>query len=211
MGLLCNSADVFQSERTSSGAPPDQHTEVRDQLLRNGIDPGRATIVALNELRYWTPEQVQRVFDTLPRNREKFPFGPTFSIPNPTGWKMFILLFISRCGSLISLSVVLAAIPILVLGVVLGLYTFEKFIERVYEVLSVGDSSFYIKPSISQVRKAVQKWQAHRWGRFEARTSGYMAISHIWAETMGIFKVFTRTSCEWMWLDLITIPPGLSP
>src|SRR6202000_1958009 len=68
----------------------------------------------------------------------------------------------------------------------------------------------------------------NRWGSFQIMGTGYAAISHVWAETMGleyndekteqddrgfnlhhfvrIAEVAGKTGAKWFWFDLLAIP-----
>lgn len=216
----------------------DQHENVRDELKRIGIDATRAELAALNELRFWAPQQVKSVFETLAKDWTCFPLGPAFNKPGAKGWKLVAIMVFIFCLSVFAYSITLVfVIPHRLLTGKRN--EIKPILASLREIhTSIPGVFFYIKPPLHKIREAARKKQAlcvNRHGNFELRASGYMAVSHVWAEMLGwiapkgeemvpmddrglnkehftrIFDTFSRAGSEWMWFDLLAVPSNLEP
>lgn len=205
-----------------------RRSRVAEILKENWIGPTRCLHGSLNEFRHWAPEEVKRIFDLLPpiEERKLSPLGPESRYP-PSGRQRWQQLA-KKVGVLAATdAVVLGVSPLLLLSEQgrEGLGSVAKFNLR-----SIG-SSFFVRPSDDLMREAARTSRAlcvNKWGRFRILDQGYAAISHVWAETMGLefhdekvepddrgvnFDHFTRimaqaTKCgiDWIWFDLLAIP-----
>jgi hypothetical protein len=219
-----------------------QRQEIVQILRRNWVGPRKSQLASLNEFRHWAPEQVIRLFeDNLPpvtegspdKGRKLYPLGPLYR-PVPTDsrrWKQ-LAGKAAMVGALDALAI--ASSPLLMLASKEQRKQTVKWMSDMN--VSVISSSFFIKPDHKLVQQAAASGQAlcvNRWGTFQVMGSGYAAISHVWAETMGleyndekieqdergfnmhhfirIMDVVRKTGSEWFWFDLLAIPKGADP
>ena len=90
----------------------------------------------------------------------------------------------------------------------------------------------FVKPPMSLLRHSVNERAAlcvNKLGKFQVRTGGYAAMSHVWGETCGwntptswepidpelrkkgiiyshFIKFFDRCDAEWLWVDILAMP-----
>lgn len=212
-------------------------TEVRErrlqieQVLRNNwIGPHRALMCSANEFKNWQPDEVEALFRLLPdlKERKLSPHGPG-SRPPPTGAqhvKQFAMK-IAMVGAVDVLA--LAVSPLALVSKPVRKELWSSVAKLNFDVIS---SSFFVKCPLELLRQAADAGMAvcvNQQGHFSVRGSGYAAISHVWAETMGLefndekielddrginYFHFSRiisaavaaSTHEWFWLDLLAVP-----
>ncbi|KAH0591662.1 hypothetical protein MHUMG1_10603 [Metarhizium humberi] len=203
---------------------------IEKMLRTNRIGPHRALICATNEFRHWQPSDVEALFKLLPdlKERKLSPHGPE-SRHVPRGnrrWKE-LAIKMAVLGAVDAVAIV--ASPLALLSKTVRHEALPGLIRFNYE--SIG-SSLFVKCPFHLLRQAAHTGMAvcvNRVGHFSLRNSGYAAISHVWAETMGLefnnekvdqddrgidYKHFGRimsgavasTGHEWFWLDLLAVP-----
>jgi hypothetical protein len=201
------------------------------QILRNNwIGAHRAHICSINEFKHWHPSHVEALFKLLPdlNERKLSPHGPQ-SRPPPTGTqhlKEFALK--AAMVGLVDIGAVTLSPFALVSKTVR-----KEWLPGIAKlnVDAIG-SSFFVRCPLALLRQAADAGMAvcvNRYGQFSVRNSGYAAISHVWAETMGLefndekiahddrginYAHFSRivsaavasSGHEWFWLDLLAVP-----
>jgi hypothetical protein len=213
--------------------------EVVQILKRNWIGKNKSLLASLNEFRHWTPQQVTELFDNnLPPiikgdsegARRLYPLGPLYrTLPTDSRrWKQ-LAGKVAMVGALDA--VALATSPLLFFANKEQRKQTVKWLADI-NVSSIS-SSFFIKPDHALIQQAATSGHAlcvNRWGTFRVMNSGYAAISHVWAETMGleyndekteqdergfnmhhflrIADFASKTGSEWFWFDLLAIPKG---
>lgn len=211
-------------------------SQIKQLLTDNWVGPKRSLLASLNEFRHWSPEQVIELFNLLPsiqnKDRKLYPLGPEHQ-KIPTGSRRWLELG----GKVAFLAAVDAiAVPF---SPLLMLKPKEERGKAVREIGRVNTdillSSFFVKLPLDEMEKAAEKGMAlcvNKWGQHKMMTSGYAAISHVWAETMGlefnnekteqdergfnmghfnrIMREACRTGYEWFWFDLLSIPKNES-
>lgn len=98
-------------------------------------------------------------------------------------------------------------------------FDFERWTSRIFE-----RSPKWIKAPRHLMEQAVKEDKAlclNAHGKWSLRSTGYMALSHVWSEGIQsdpdghgfqqkqlarIFEVITRTGAEWIWMDVLAIP-----
>lgn len=210
------------------------------QILRaNYIGPRRSLLGSLNEFRHWTPQEVRDLFEkNLPpivqgdadRSRKLYPLGPLYrSVPSDSKRWKDLATKAAMVGALDALAVPFS--PLLLLA---SKDERKKTLRWMSDLhVSAISSSFFVKANQTLLEQAAHSGKAlcvNRWGTFRVMDSGYVAISHVWAETMGleyndekteqdergfnmhhfirIMDVVRRTGHEWFWFDLLAIPKG---
>ncbi|RMZ72572.1 monocarboxylate transporter [Pyrenophora seminiperda CCB06] len=102
--------------------------------------------------------------------------------------------------------------------------------------VDILSSSLFVSTTLDLMEEAGRRKQAlcvNKWGQFRMLNSGYAAISHVWAETMGlefhdekieqdergllmlhfnkIMNKALQCGYKWIWLDLLAIPKKTAP
>lgn len=201
------------------------------QILRsNYVGAHRALICATNEFRHWQPSEVEALWKLLPdlELRKLSPHGPE-SRHVPRGGRRWAELAMKTAVIGAVDAAALVASPLALLSKTVRQEALPGLIKLNYE--SIG-SSFFVKCPLDLLRQAAHAGMAvcvSRGGDFSVRSSGYAAISHAWAETMGLeyndekvdhddrginYKHFGRiisdavasTGHHWFWLDLLAVP-----
>lgn len=191
---------------------------------------------SLNEFRNWQPEWVADLFSDFPPlpDRQLYPMGPECRYPPPGSqrWKEF-------AGKL-AIAGVADAMALATLPLTLPFFSKQQRKEAVSGLVDVNvqtvTSSLFVSASLELMEEAGRRNQAlcvNKWGQFKILNSGYAAISHVWAETMGLEfnnekieqdgrgmlmmhlnKIMGKAlQCghEWIWFDLLTIPKKSDP
>ncbi|KAJ2980397.1 hypothetical protein NQ176_g2669 [Zarea fungicola] len=214
----------------SKEATRERCIQIEKILRTNWIGPHRALICAANEFRHWQPSEVEALLGLLPdlKDRKLSPHGPE-TRPAPRGnqrWKELAL----TTSLLVAVdAVAIAASPLALLSKTVRREALPGLIKFNYEAIG---SSFFVKCPTHLLRQAADAGMAvcvNGAGNFSVRSSGYAAISHVWAETMGLefndekiehddrginYKHFGRiisnavasTGHQWFWLDLLAVP-----
>lgn len=208
----------------------ERRSQIEKVLLDNWIGPHRSQICAINEFKHWHVSEVEALFTLLPplKDRKLSPHGPE-SRPPPRGnqrWKD-----LAKKTAMIGFVdlLVVASTPLILLSKTARKETLPALIKLNYDAIG---SSFFVSCPMDLLRKAAQDKMAvcvNPRGQFSIRSSGYAAISHVWAETMGLefndekitqderginYAHFGRiishaaasSGCEWFWLDLLAVP-----
>ncbi|KAI9146828.1 hypothetical protein HJFPF1_13396 [Paramyrothecium foliicola] len=202
-----------------------------EQVLRdNWIGPHRAQMCSINDFKYWQPSEVEALFKLLPdiKDRKLSPHGPE-SRPPPKGnqrWKE-LAMKTAMVGAVDAFAV--AVSPLALISKTARKEVLPAIVKLNYDAIG---SSFFVKCPVDLLQQAARSNAAvcvNRWGQFSIRTSGYAAISHVWAETMGLefndekieqddrginYAHFSRivssivvsSGYEWFWLDLLAVP-----
>ncbi|KAL4901506.1 hypothetical protein BDW74DRAFT_181796 [Aspergillus multicolor] len=211
--------------------PAPTRTQIRAILRTNNVGPERALQASLNEFRHWSPSDVAALFKDFPPlpDRRLYPLGPECRYP-PPGRRRWAEL----AGKIATLAIVdtvaLATAPI-------TLATMDAA-QRRNATAQLRDvhvdmlaTSLFVAPSLQLMEEAGKSGMAlcvNQLGQFRLLSSGYAAISHVWAETMGlqfndkkieqdergllrshfnkIMGVVARAGYEWVWFDLLAIP-----
>ena len=234
----------FQSSSTTAlQSPPTTTKPLRQQtaqILRvNYIGKNKALLASLNEFRHWSPQDVSDLFiQNLPPivkgdaegSRRLYPLGPLYrTLPNDSRrWKQLAAKS-AMIGALDMMAV--ASSPLLLFA---NQEQRGKTLKWMRDInISSISSSFFIKAPAHLIEQAAVQGKAlcvNRWGTFQIMSSGYAAISHVWAETMGleyndekteqdergfnmhhfirIADVARKSGAEWFWFDLLAIPKG---
>jgi hypothetical protein len=211
--------------------------EVRERYLRihqilrdNWIGPHRAHICSINDFKHWQPSEVEALFKLLPdiKERKLSPHGPIFRYP-PTGTKHVkeFAMKIAMVGAIDAVAVTVS--PLALISRTVRKEWLPSIAKLNYDTIG---SSVFVKCPLDLLRQAADSHLAvcvNQYGQFSVRGSGYAAISHVWAETMGLEfndeKVehdnrglnhahFNRivsaaaasSNHEWFWLDLLAVP-----
>jgi len=103
-------------------------------------------------------------------------------------------------------------------------FDFERWTSKIFE-----ESPKWIKAPRKLMEQAVEEDKAlclNAAGQWSLRTTGYMALSHVWIEGIQsdpdgrgfqqkqlsrIFEVIKKTGAEWIWMDVLAIPGGGGP
>lgn len=215
----------------------DTKAEVRERCLRigqilrdNWIGPHRADMCSTNEFKYWQPSEVEALFKLLPdlKERKLSPHGPGSRSP-PTGTQHLkeFGMKIAMVGALDAGAVAIA--PLALISKTVRKEWLPSIIKLNYDAIG---SSFFVKCPLDLLRQAAGAGMAvcvNQWGKFSVRGSGYAAISHVWAETMGlefndekiehddrginrahfsriVSAAVASSNHEWFWLDLLAVP-----
>jgi hypothetical protein len=202
-----------------------------DQILRdNWIGAHRAHMCSGNEFKHWHPSHVEALFKLLPdiKERKLSPHGPQ-SRPPPTG-NQHLKEFALKAAMVSLLDV--GAVTLSPFALVSRTVRKEWLPDIARTNFDVIGSSFFVRCPLALLRQAAAAGMAvcvNRYGLFSVRNSGYAAISHVWAETMGLqfndekiehderginFAHFSRivsatvtsSKHEWFWLDLLAVP-----
>ncbi|KAL4984220.1 hypothetical protein BDW68DRAFT_21375 [Aspergillus falconensis] len=210
--------------------------EIRNILRANYVGPERAMQASLNEFRHWSPREVASLFENFPPlpERRLYPLGPDSRYP-PPGRRRWAELAAKVATLAVVDTIAVAASP-----VALATWDAEKRKKAASQLLDLNvnmvSSSLFVAPPLSLMEQAGRVGQAlcvNKWGQFRILGSGYAAISHVWAETMGLEynnekvdqdergllrahfnKIMGKASqCgyEWVWLDLLAIPKKSDP
>lgn len=215
----------------------DNKAEVRErclliqEILRNNwIGAHRAHMCSINDFKHWKPSEVEALFELLPdlKERKLSPHGPE-SRPPPAGsghWKHFAMK-VAMIGAVDTMAVAIS--PLALVSKKLRKELWPAITKLNFELIG---SSFFVKCPLDLLRQAAAAGMAvcvNRFGQFSVRGSGYAAISHVWAETMGlefnnekveqddrgldyahfsriISAAVTSSTHEWFWLDLLAVP-----
>ncbi|OBT62970.1 hypothetical protein VE03_07613 [Pseudogymnoascus sp. 23342-1-I1] len=208
----------------------ERRSQIEKVLLNNWIGPHRSQVCAINEFKHWQVSEVEALFALLPplNDRKLSPHGPECR-PPPRGNQRWKELAMKTAIMGITDLMVVAVSPLIVFSKTARKETVPQLVKLHYD--SIG-SSFFVSSPMDMLRQAAQTKMAvcvNSWGRFSIRSSGYAAISHVWAETMGlefqdekimqderginyshfsriISKAAASSSCEWFWLDLLAVP-----
>lgn len=205
-----------------------RHQEIEHLLIDNWVGAKRALLASLNEFRYWTVEEVEAVFAFLPLIEDRLlsPHGPHYRYA-PIGLRRWGELAGKTALAGFASSAVVLASPFMASSS----EGREKLAGAFKANFDMVASSFFVKPYLELVQEAAKQGKAlccNKWGHFRILDSGYAAISHVWAETMGlefndekieqdtrgldfvhysrIMSQATRCGFEWIWLDLLAIP-----
>ena len=165
----------------------ERRSQIEKVLLDNWIGPHRSQICAINEFKHWQVSEVEALFTLLPplKDRKLSPHGPE-SRPPPQGnqrWKD-----LAKKTAMIGFVdlLVVASTPLILLSKTARKETLPALIKLNYDAIG---SSFFVSCPMDLLRKAAQDKMAvcvNPRGQFSIRSSGYAAISHVWAETMGL-------------------------
>ncbi|KAF1833512.1 hypothetical protein BDW02DRAFT_552392 [Decorospora gaudefroyi] len=210
--------------------------KIRELLHTNYVGPVRALQASLEEFRNWTLEEVAALFHDYPPlpDRRLYPLGPDSRYP-PLGNRRFAELAgkVAIMGAANAL--VLATSPL-----TMPMMAKEKRKEVISGLIDVNkqvvSSSLFVSASLDLMEEAGRRNQAlcvNKWGRFRILGSSYAAVSHVWAETMGlqfndekiqqdergllmshfnkIMNKALQCGYEWIWLDLLAIPKKSDP
>jgi hypothetical protein len=203
---------------------------IEQVLLKNWIGPHRSLMCCSNEFKNWQPSEVEDLFKLLPdlKERKLSPHGPESLYP-PTGTQYWKELAMKAAMVGVYDAAALTVSPIILMS-----RTFRKeFLSDVARINydAIG-SSLFVKCPMRLLRQAANANMAvcvNHHGRFSVRGSGYAAISHVWAETMGlecndrkvehddrginyahfsriISSAVTSSHHKWFWLDLLAVP-----
>ncbi|KAL3470046.1 hypothetical protein BJX99DRAFT_264586 [Aspergillus californicus] len=212
-----------------------RRNEIRQILRTNYAGPERAMQASLNEFRHWTPQNVSSLFKDFPPlpNRRLYPLGPESRYP-PAGKRRWVELAAKVATLAVVDTIAVAASPLLLTRDA----TQRKNAASQLVDLNVNmvSSSLFIAPSLGLMEQAGRMGQAlcvNRSGQFRILDSGYAAISHVWAETMGleyndekisqdergllrmhfntIMGKAAQCGYEWVWFDLLAIPKKSHP
>ena len=184
---------------------PSNIPAIQELLLRNGVDPATAKYAAMNEF-------VNSNFDFLTEfwkriKRPRIGFCPFRDTPpkKPLGTQSQD----SNKSAEITNE---------------WDFDFEQWTSRLLE-----RSPKWIKAPRSLMEQAVKEDKAlclNVRGQWSLRSTGYMAISHVWSEGIQsdpegrgfqqkqltrIFEVIKKTNAEWIWMDVLAIPAGGGP
>ncbi|KAK4901577.1 hypothetical protein LTR27_001349 [Elasticomyces elasticus] len=205
--------------------------EMRELLETNYAGPIRALQASLNEFRHWTLEEVAAQFRDYPplQDRRLYPLGPESLYP-PQGGRRFVEFAgkIAALGVLNTLTVAASPLTIPWLSNEERRKAASKLIDLNKQAVS---SSFFVAANLDLMEKAGRRNEAlcvNKLGQFRILRSSYAAISHVWAETMGLQfngekieqddrglqkmhfnKIMSKAlQCgyEWVWFDLLAIP-----
>ena len=206
------------------------------KLLRdNWVAPKRSLLGSLNEFFYWEPQQVSELFQLLPpvpNDRKLYPLGPEHG-SIPTGSQRWLEL-----GQKVALLTAVDVISIPFSPLLMFRPKEERgkvFRDMRNLHVETVSSSFFVKLPLEAMDQAARNGMAlcvNKWGQYQMMDSGYAAISHVWAETMGlefnnektdqderglnrahfhrIMDVVCRTGFEWFWFDILSIPKNSS-
>ncbi|KAJ4504725.1 hypothetical protein HRR83_003146 [Exophiala dermatitidis] len=242
-GSISTTADSTGNE-AAWAAGKARRRQISQILRSNWIGAQRSLLGSLNEFRHWPPQEVRDLFDKhMPpikegnnngdEARKLYPLGPlyrTVAQDSKTRWKG-LAAKVAMVGAVDAL-----AIPFSPLLLLASKEERKKTLQYMAD-LNVGviSSSFFVKADVRLLEEAAQSGKAlcvNRWGTFRIMDSGYMAISHVWAETMALeshdekteqderglnMHHFIRTmdvvrrcgsGSEWVWFDLLAIPKG---
>ena len=202
-----------------------------EQILRdNWIGAHRAHMCSINEFRHWQPSDVEALFKLLPdlKERKLSPHGPV-TRPPPTG-SQFTKEFALKVAVVGAVDVfAIAASPFALISRTVRKEMLPAIAKLNYETIG---SSLFVKCPLALLRQAADAGMAvcvNRYGQFSVRGSGYAAISHVWAETMGlefndekiehddrglnrahfsriVSEAVASSNHEWFWLDLLAVP-----
>ncbi|KAJ4334523.1 hypothetical protein N0V95_009149 [Ascochyta clinopodiicola] len=207
-----------------------RRTCIEEILKSNYVGPVRALQASLNEFCHWSADEVTALFCEFPPlpGRVLYPMGPESRYP-PTGGKRWI----EAAGAVALLGVVdvlaVATSPFILLR------SSQQRKEAVSAVVEANklivSSQLFVSASLDLMEKAGKCNQAlcvNKWGQFKILSSGYAAVSHVWAETMGfeyhnekleqngrgilmthfnkIMGKALQCGYEWVWFDLLAIP-----
>lgn len=212
-------------------AAQDHRDNVQQFLRTNYVGAERARQASLNEFRNWTMDEVTALFHDYPPlpDRRLYPMGPDFRYPPPRNKRYTELAAkVALMGFANTLAVATSplTLPFMTKGqrkeAVTGLKDMNK---------QVICSSFFVSAPLDLMEQAGLQNQAlcvNKWGQFRILASSYAAISHVWAETMGlqfndekieqdergllmshfnkIMDKALQCGYEWIWLDLLAIP-----
>ncbi|KAL4757315.1 uncharacterized protein BDW70DRAFT_113363 [Aspergillus foveolatus] len=213
-----------------------RRNEIRNILRANYVGPERAMQASLNEFRHWTPHDVASLFRDFPPllERRLYPLGPEARYP-PSGRRRWAELAAKVATLAVVDTIAVAASPL-----ALATMDAEKRKKTASQLLDMNvnmvSSSLFVAPPLSLMEQAGRVGQAlcvNKWGQFRMLSSGYAAISHVWAETMGleynnekvdqdergllkthfnkIMGKALQCGYEWVWLDLLAIPKKSDP
>ncbi|RDW72410.1 uncharacterized protein DSM5745_07582 [Aspergillus mulundensis] len=211
--------------------PAATRAEIRTILTTNNVGPSRALQASLNEFRGWPPSSVSSLFTNFPPlpDRRLYPLGPECRYP-PPGRRRWTELAAKVATLAIVDTVALATAPITLATMDAAARANAAGQLRDVHVEMLA-TSLFVAPSLGLMEEAGRRGLAlcvNRSGQFQIMGSGYAAISHVWAETMGlqfndekieqdergllrshfnkIMGVVGRAGYEWVWFDLLAIP-----
>ncbi|CAA9964885.1 HET domain containing protein [Pyrenophora teres f. maculata] len=213
-----------------------RRNKIQELISTNHSGPERALQASLNEFCNWTPDEVAALFHDYPPlpDRRLYPMGPESRYP-PPGNKRFVELAGKVAVMGIANTLVLVTSPL-----TMPQMTKAKRKETISGILNVNkemiSSSLFVSTTLDLMEEAARRGQAlcvNKWGQFRILSSSYAAISHVWAETMGLQfsdekiqqddrgllmshfnKIMSKAlQCgyEWVWLDLLAIPKKTDP
>lgn len=165
-----------------------RQTCIQEILRSNYVGPVRALQASLNEFRRWSADDVMALFSELPPlpDRLLYPMGPEARYP-PSG---------SRRWAGVAGAVALAGVVDLVAVAASPMIVLRSSQQQRKEALSalleanklIISSQIFVSASLELMERAGKCNQAlcvNKWGQFKILSSGYAAVSHVWAETMG--------------------------
>jgi hypothetical protein len=185
---------------------------------------------SINEFKHWQPNEVEELFKLLPdlKERKLSPHGPECLYP-PTGTQYLkeFAMKIAMVGAVDAVAV--AASPLALISKTVRKELLPSIVGLNYNIIG---SSLFVKCPLHLLRQAADAGMAvcvNQHGHFSVRGSGYAAISHVWAETMGLqfngekiehderginhshFRRIVSAAVasshhEWFWLDLLAVP-----
>ncbi|EDU42063.1 HET domain containing protein [Pyrenophora tritici-repentis] len=210
--------------------------KIRELICTNYSGPQRALQASLNEFRNWTPDEVAALFHDYPPlpDRRLYPLGPEARYP-PPGNKRYVEL-----AGKVALMGIANTLALVTSPLTMPRMTKAKRKEAISGILEVNkeviSSSLFVSTTLDLMEEAGRRRQAlcvNKWGQFRILSSSYAAISHVWAETMGlqfndekvqqdergllmshfnqIMSKALQCGYEWIWLDLLAIPKKTNP
>ena len=211
-------------------------TKKQELISTNFSGRERALQASLNEFRNWTPDEVAALFHDYPplSDRRLYPLGPECRYP-PPGNKRFVEL-----AGKVALMGVANTLALAISPLTMPRMTKADRREAISGILDVNkqmvSSSLFVSTTLDLMEEAGRRRQAlcvNKWGQFRILSSSYAAISHVWAETMGLQfndekiqqdergllmshfnKIMSKAlQCgyQWVWLDLLAIPKKTEP
>lgn len=210
--------------------------KIRKLIYTNYSGRERALQASLNEFRNWTPDEVAALFHDYPPlpDRRLYPLGPDYRYP-PPGNRRYVEL-----AGKVALMGVANTLALVTSPLTMPRMTKAKRKEAISGLVDVNkqmfSSSLFVSTTLDLMEEAGQRKQAlcvNKWGQFRILGSSYAAISHVWAETMGlqfndekieqdergllmshfnkIMNKALQCGYEWIWLDLLAIPKKTDP
>lgn len=208
-----------------------RRTKIRELLYTNYSGPVRASQASLNEFRNWTVDQVVALFHDYPPlpGRRLYPLGPDSRYPPPGNQRFYEL------AGKVAIMGVANALALATSPLTMPRLSKAQRKEAISGLVDVNkqmvSSSLFVSAPLHLMEEAGRRNQAlcvNKWGQFRILGSSYAAISHVWAETMGLefndekieqdergllmshFNKITskalQSGYEWIWFDLLAIP-----
>jgi ankyrin repeat protein len=178
--------------------PPPTYLPIFELLMRHGVEPARAKSIAMGELRHWELRDLDAIFKKV--KRPSLDFCPFRSASDET--------HLDNSSDKSDEE---------------SPFSFEKWWPSLFE-----NPTTWVSPPREMMEKSVREEVAlcvNAAGQWSLRTSGYVALSHVWIEGLQrnrihdgleqtkvarIFKTLKRVNidAEWIWTDVLAIPAG---